>query len=297
MSKSNKNYIKEIIDDYCVVDTETTGLSSYYDEIIEVGVLRVRNNEIVEKYSQLIKPENEVGAFITSLTGITNDMLIDMPSILDIKEELLNFIGDDIIIGHNISFDIRFLNCGLDIELDNKYMDTFQFSRKLYPELKHHRLSDMVKYLNLHNNEHRSIADCISTKELYDCIKAHMSDNNIDISDLWKTKKTSIDIKSIKPDVVEIDEDNFFYNRHVVFTGKLERMIRKDAMQIIVNLGGILDSGVNNKTNYLILGDNDYNAMLKGEKSLKHKKAEKLKLAGNDIDIIDELTFYDLINQ
>lgn len=74
-------------------------------------------------------------------------------------------------------------------------------------------------------------------------------------------------------------------------------MLRKDAMQIIVNLGGILDSGVNNKTNYLILGDIDYNAILKGEKSSKHKKAEKLKLEGNDKDIIDKLTFYDLINQ
>lgn len=59
------------MDDYCVLDTETTGLSSYYDEIIEVGVLRVRNNEIVEKYSQLIKPKYEVDDFITSLTGIT----------------------------------------------------------------------------------------------------------------------------------------------------------------------------------------------------------------------------------
>lgn len=74
-------------------------------------------------------------------------------------------------------------------------------------------------------------------------------------------------------------------------------MLRKDAMQIIVNLGRILDNSVNNKTNYLILVDNDYNAILKGEKSSKHKKAEKLKLEGNDIDIIDELTFYDLINQ
>ncbi len=293
----SKNYTKKIIDDYCVLDTETTGLSSYYDEIIEVGVLRVRNNEIVEKYSQLIKPKYEVDDFITSLTGITNDMLIGMPSILDIKEKLLNFIGNDIIVGHNTSFDIRFLNCGLKTELDNKYMDTMQFSRKLYPELKHHRLSDMTKYLNLHNNEHRSIADCISTKELYDCIKIHMSENNIAINDLWKTKRTKFDINSITPDVVEIDEDNFFYNRHVVFTGKLEKMLRKDAMQIIVNLGGILDNSVNNKTNYLILGDNDYNAILKGEKSSKHKKAEKLKLEGNDIDIIDELTFYDLINQ
>lgn len=185
-------------------------------------MLRLRNNEIVEKYSQLIKPKYEVDDFITSLTGITNDMLIGMPSILDIKDKLLNFIGDDIIIGHNTSFDIRFLNCVLKTELDNKYMDTMQFSRKLYPELKHHRLSDMTKYLNLHNNEHRSIADCISTKELYDCIKIYMSENNIAINDLWKTKRTKFDINSITPDVVEIDEDNFFYNRHVVFTGKRE---------------------------------------------------------------------------
>lgn len=68
---ANKNYIKKIIDDYCVLDTETTGLSAYYDEIIEIGILRVRNNEIVDQYSQLIQPESPIDSFITSLTGIT----------------------------------------------------------------------------------------------------------------------------------------------------------------------------------------------------------------------------------
>ncbi|WP_350453735.1 BRCT domain-containing protein [Slackia heliotrinireducens] len=69
-----------------------------------------------------------------------------------------------------------------------------------------------------------------------------------------------------------MNKDSFFYGKHVVFTGKLERMVRRDAMQIVVNLGGILDNSVNRKTNYLILGDNDYNAILKGKKSSKHKK-------------------------
>lgn len=73
-------------------------------------------------------------------------------------------------------------------------------------------------------------------------------------------------------------------------------MLRKDAMQLVVNLGGILDNSVNKQTNYLILGNNDYNAILKGEKSSKHKKAEKLQLEGQDISIIDEYTFYDLLN-
>ena len=297
---ANKNYIKKIIDDYCVLDTETTGLSAYYDEIIEIGILRVRNNEIVDQYSQLIKPKSLIDPFITSLTCITNEMVEGMPKISDVKNEVLTFIGDDIIVGHNTSFDMRFLNEVFKQPVNNYYMDTMQFARKVYPELKHHRLSDLTEYLGLHNNEHRSIADCIATKELYDSIKTTMVAKNLKIEDMWYAYKQSngkgIDISTFVPENVEIDEDNFFYQKHVVFTGKLERMIRKDAMQLVVNLGGILDNSVNKQTNYLILGNNDYNAILKGEKSSKQKKAEKLQLEGQDISIIDEYTFYDLLN-
>lgn len=297
---ANKNYIKRIIDDYCVLDTETTGLSAYYDEIIEIGILKIRNNEIVDRYSQLIKPESPIDSFITSLTGITNEMVEGMPTINDVKNETLTFIGEDIIVGHNTSFDMRFLSEGFKQPVNNYYMDTMQFARKVYPELKHHRLSDLVEYLGLHNNEHRAIADCIATKELYDSIKTTMAAKNLKIDNMWYAHKQSsrigIDVSTIVPENVEIDEDNFFYQKHVVFTGKLERMVRKDAMQLVVNLGGVLDNSVNKYTNYLILGNNDYNAILKGEKSSKHKKAEKLQLEGQDISIIDEYTFYDLLN-
>lgn len=295
------NYTKQIVDDYCVLDTETTGLSAYYDEIIEIGILRVRDNKIVGQYSQLIQPENEIDPFITALTGITNEMVAGMPSITEVKDEVLSFLGDDIILGHNTSFDIRFLNEGFNQAINNPYMDTMQFARKVFPELKHHRLSDLTEYLGLTNNEHRSIADCIATKELYDAIKQIMSEKGLQIENLWARNKRyggyGIDIGAITPTTVEIDEDGFFYGRHVVFTGKLEKMVRQDAMQIVVNLGGILDKSVTKETNYLILGNNDYNAILKGEKSSKHKKAEKLKLEGQDIEIIDEYTFYDILNE
>lgn len=297
---TSRNYIHEIIDDYCVVDTETTGLSAYYDEIIEIGILKIRDNQIVDQYEQLIHPVYEIDSFITELTGITNEMVAGMPEIQDVKDEVLSFIGDDVIIGHNTSFDLRFLNAGFQTELQNKYMDTMQFARKVYPELSHHRLSDLTKHLNLHTNMHRSLADCISTKELYDAIKEKMITDGLNISDLRQKNAHSsgsrIDISQITPDDVEIDEDGFFYGKHVVFTGKLEKMNRKDAMQIVVNVGGILDNSVTKNTNYLILGNNDYNAILKGEKSSKHKKAEKLKLSGQDIEILDELTFYDILD-
>lgn len=262
--------------------------------------MKIRNNEIVDRYSQLIKPESPIDSFITSLTGITNEMVEGMPTINDVKNETLTFIGEDIIVGHNTSFDMRFLSEGFKQPVNNYYMDTMQFARKVYPELKHHRLSDLVEYLGLHNNEHRAIADCIATKELYDSIKTTMAAKNLKIDNMWYAHKQSsrigIDISTIVPENVKIDEDNFFYQKHVVFTGKLERMVRKDAMQLVVNLGGVLDNSVNKYTNYLILGNNDYNAILKGEKSSKHKKAEKLQLEGQDISIIDEYTFYDLLN-
>lgn len=297
---SNSNYVRKIISDYCVIDTETTGLSSYYDEIIEVGILKIRDGKVVDQYSQLIKPNNAIDDFITYLTGITNKMLVNQPSIKEVEGEILDFLGDDIIVGHNTSFDIRFLNASFKETLKNEYMDTMIFSRKIYPQLPHHRLSDLAKFLNLANNQHRALADCITTYQLYETIKSTMDERGLKLSDLWQCHSSGhpgIDIKAIKPKSNEIDEDNFFYGKHVVFTGKLEKMLRKDAMQIIVDLGGILDKSVNKNTNYLILGNNDYNAVLHGEKSNKHKKAEKLKMEGNDINIIDEFTFYDIINE
>ena len=297
---SNSNYVRKIISDYCVIDTETTGLSSYYDEIIEVGILKIRDGKVVDQYSQLIKPNNAIDEFITYLTGITNKMLVNQPSIKDVEGEILDFLGDDVIVGHNTSFDIRFLNASFKETLKNEYMDTMIFSRKIYPQLPHHRLSDLAKFLNLANNQHRALADCITTYQLYETIKSTMDERGLKLSDLWQCHSNGhpgIDIKAIKLKSNEIDEDNFFYGKHVVFTGKLEKMLRKDAMQIIVDLGGILDKTVNKNTNYLILGNNDYNAVLHGEKSNKHKKAEKLKMEGNDINIIDEFTFYDIINE
>ena len=259
----------------------------------------MRIGDVIDRYEQLIRPKYKIDEFITSLTGITNEMVADKPPIEDVKGDVLVFLENDIIVSHNTSFDVRFLAVGFQENINKEYMDTMQFARKLYPNLTHHRLSDLSEYLNLTNNEHRAIADCVTTMELYEAMKTEMAQKGLDIRELWQVNSSGhigIDIGAITAITYDIDEDGFFYGRHVVFTGKLERMTRKEAMQIVVNMGGILDNRVNKNTNYLILGNNDYNAVLHGEKSSKHKKAEKLKLEGKDIDVIDEFTFYDIIN-
>lgn len=288
-------YIKKILSDYCVLDLETTGLSANYDDIIEIGILKIRGDVITDKYQSLVNPGYEIPGYITELTGITNEMLADQPSIENLIDDIIKFIGDDVIIGHNTTFDLNFIKKYVE-DISNDYMDTMQLSRKVYPELSHHRLKDMVEYLSLSNNEHRSLIDCISTKELYDAIKNKLEKDGLKFDDLFVKKHYFINVDDIKAITDHVDEDNFFYQKHCVFTGTLEKMVRKDAMQLVVNVGGILDKSVTKETNYLILGNNDYCSSIKDGKSSKQKKAEKLKLSGQDIEIIDEDTFYNLLN-
>lgn len=177
--KNRGKYVKKLIDDYCVLDIETTGLSWQSDHIIEIGIIKVRNRKIIDQYGQLLNPNQRISHFITQLTGIDNHMVSGMPTIYDVIDEVNDFIGNDIIIGHNTAFDLNFIANHFNQDIQNEYMDTLQFSRKVYPHMRHHRLTDMVEFLNLTNNEHRALADCIATYELYEHLKEMIVQNQI----------------------------------------------------------------------------------------------------------------------
>lgn len=288
----NKRYTKQIISDYVVLDIESTGTQFKVDEIIEIGIARVRNNIVVETYSQLIKPNQEINGFITAFTGITNDMVKNMPSILDVKDSVLEFIGDDIILGYNTAFYLSFLNFRFNTKINNQYMDTQQFARKVFPDLKNHKFTTLVKRFNLSKNEHRALEDCISIKLLYDLIKKTMAEKNLKIETMWSTGK----IKNIISNNTVFDEAGPFYQRHMVFSGTLEKMTKTEAQQLVVDVGAILDNSVTKETNILILGSTEQNSILKGKKSAKQIKAEKYIQEGQDLVIIDEFTFYNIMD-
>ena len=106
--------------DFTVIDIETTGLVTDYDEIIELSALRVRNNIVSDSYSVLVKPSYEIDDFIAELTGITNEMLVHERSIEEVISDFYNFIGSDILLGHNLGFDIKFINKNLE-RFNNEY--------------------------------------------------------------------------------------------------------------------------------------------------------------------------------
>lgn len=284
---------------YIIIDIETTGLDPSYDEIIEIGTLKIKEGIVVDRFQSLIKPDcNYVDEFITQLTGITNEMLETAPRIKEVLPKFIEFIESDILVGHNVNFDINFLYDKLEenlgYKLENNFVDLMRLSRKVYPELTNHKLITVAQNLGVNiENNHRALGDCAITYECFSRMSKYISENHIDLKSLYKHNHT--DLRSLTADGAKISTDHPLYGKYCTFTGQLERMIRKDAAQLVVNLGGHCLNSVTKQTNFLILGNFDYVSNVKDGKSSKLKKAEKLILDGQDLQILSENVFYDLI--
>ena len=164
------------VDDYVLVDIETTGLSPIEDEIIEIGAIKVENNLIVDSYSQLIKINRSLSPFITNLTGITNDMLKTGKIPTEVYQEFVKFVGQNIIIGHNVNFDLGFLSnkCKkyINYNLNNDYIDTLYMARRLVPNSVNYKLGTLAKLFNIsYEGAHRGLKDVEITYEVYNNLR------------------------------------------------------------------------------------------------------------------------------
>ena len=157
---------------YVVFDIETTWFDSFYNEIIEISAIKIRNDKVVEEFSSLVRPQGKIGSFITNLTGITNEMVSEAPNIDIVIEKFLQFKENDILVGHNVNFDINFVYdnlCKLGYDgLVNDFIDNLRIARKLLPELRHHRLGDLADYYLIDTTgAHRGLKDSYMTYEIF----------------------------------------------------------------------------------------------------------------------------------
>lgn len=158
--------------DYVVLDLETTGFNPQDCEIIDVGILHVRENSIVGEWSQLIDPHVPIPPIIVGKTGINDLMVAGKPSINEVIGEIRQRIGDIPILGHNIGFDVGFLNQAFRKanlpELHNELIDTYDISRQVYPDATGHSLQDVMRRVGLDREErHRALDDAKDTLEVY----------------------------------------------------------------------------------------------------------------------------------
>lgn len=157
---------------YVVLDIETTGTHPIRNEIIEIGAVYIENGQPIKKFNQLVCPNESISEYITSITGIDNEMVKDAPAIEEVMPKFIEFCEDAPLIGHNIIlFDYRMLKAKavkLGYDFERNGLDTLVISRKMLQDLPSRKLGALCEHyaINL-EHAHRAYDDAHATYELF----------------------------------------------------------------------------------------------------------------------------------
>ena len=176
LTEDNKDAIEDANDEslsqeFVVFDLETTGFSNINDKITEIGAVKIRDFKIVDRFSELVNPEKDISYRVQELTGITNEMVKDKPTIEEILPKFMEFVGNDVLVAHNADFDTGFImqKCKEQgIEYKNKKVDTLMLARIMLPNLKRYKLDKVAKEVGVQLlNHHRAVDDAEATANIY----------------------------------------------------------------------------------------------------------------------------------
>ncbi|NCB32776.1 MAG: PHP domain-containing protein, partial [Erysipelotrichia bacterium] len=162
---------------YVSFDLETTGLSCFYDSIIEFGAVRIKNGNVIDRKQMFIKPPHDIPAYISLKTNITNEMVKDARPFADVYQEIIEWIGSDILVAHNATFDYHFLNEELrrinQPPLKNCIIDTLTMARAILPDRRAYRLGNIARYYRVAYDEevaHRADYDAEALAGVFRCL-------------------------------------------------------------------------------------------------------------------------------
>ena len=156
---------------YCVLDLETTGFSAVTEKITEVGIMKLKNGEVIDEFSCFVNPEKHIPQRVTEVTNITDEMVKDAETIDKVFPKILDFLGDSVIVAHNAGFDVGFLkqnakNLGYDF--DYTYLDTLSLAKDLFPEYKKYKLGKIAENLGIKVEvAHRALDDVDTTVKVF----------------------------------------------------------------------------------------------------------------------------------
>ncbi len=172
---------------YAIVDIETTGGLVKRDKITEIAIVLHDGQKVIDQYQTLINPERSIPAFITGLTGITNDMVADAPLFCEVAKEIVLKTEGAIFVAHNARFDYGFLReefARLGYAYTRKQLCTVRLSKKLLPQLKSHSLDSLIRFFSLHvDKRHRALDDALATAEVFRIITG-MGNGENEMSDI-----------------------------------------------------------------------------------------------------------------
>ncbi len=309
--------------DCVAIDFETANGS--HSSPCAVGVVVVKGGVVSYTFEALIKPQDDFfDPRNISIHRITSEDVADQPEFPVVWEELKPLLESGLVIAHYAQFDMSVLRQTLELyglpfpSID--YTCSQIISEKAWPTLPNHRLETVAKHLDIELEHHNALSDanasgligCQACKrkdaDTFDILADKlgirhgriMADGYDPASGASRTSGGSsrIDVKSITPTTEDFDEEHPFFEKTFAFTGTLTlmSMIQADAMQQVLDVGGHIGNNVTNKTNFLVLGQQDPSQLAPGQsKSGKHLKAEKLKAKGRDIELLSEEEFFQML--
>lgn len=299
--------------DFITIDFETA--TRKRESACEIGLTFVKNSQITETVSWLIKPvNNEFEIFNTLIHGIKPEHVANSPEFNVIWKDIEPLIRNQLLIAHNASFDFSVLRRSLDLyQLPHPnltYLCSYLMSKNIWHSLPAYDLKTLCKINNIKLVHHKAADDSLATAKLcltaFDQFKVKEEKDfrnklALKTGRIYSTgyspcikANTKKNIGSSLSDNLAFAEENpesIFYNKKVVFTGTLSSMQRATAERYITDIGGFVQKGVTLETNFLIVGFQDYKVVGEDGMSNKQEKAIKMIEKGIDIEILSEADF------
>ena len=301
---------------FIALDFETANVER--SSVCEIGLSFVENGKIVDTRSWLVKPkDNLYDDFNIWIHGITPEDTENSPEFDVIWKEIFPLIHGKFLIAHNAAFDMYVLRDVLNLYgleyPDIKTYCSYTLSKRVFQGLYSYNLQAVCDHLNISiNDRHRASGDAYACAEI--CLKCFQEGQITDFEQLaekYRMKpgvmiskdrnytgpysirkdKEVLDARQISGDISKHNPDSLFYEKYIVFTGTLSSMERKQAMQIVADIGGIPENGITQKTNFLVVGQQNFKVVGESGLSGKQKKAYELLQKGQDIEIMSEQDF------
>ncbi len=214
---------------YAIVDIETTGGYASGNNITEIAIFRFDGKEVIDCYHTLINPEQRIPSFITSLTGITTEMVEDAPTFSEVAQDILDFTEGCVFVAHNVNFDFTFLKQSfktLDLNFERKKLCTVRLSRKIFPKLPSYSLGNLCGSLNIEiKDRHRAKGDAEATVKLLKLLLENDQEKFIDQSLHRNSRETLLPAHLPREQFDALPEEPGVYYFHdhkskVIYVGK-----------------------------------------------------------------------------
>lgn len=232
-------------DNYTVIDIETTGLKPATDFITEISALKFRCNRKVDEFVMLVKPNCHIPYHITRLTGIDDAAVADAPRIEDVIWQFKEFIGDDILMGYNVSFDISFLTNKLQDcyaqSINNAYVDVMHMAKTVLPELGRVKQTALASYFGIATDgAHRADVDCEICNGCYQRLK-------------------QLQLAGYEPPIAQRELNlavaaQVLRDKHIALLGVPDGFYLKNLQQLLQKLGAVIDTDIVAATDIVVVG-------------------------------------------